>query len=187
MTRGRVWLFVIIALLLVAGAVATTLIVVSPVALQPNAAPWWGIPIFTLTGGVGGALIAGFFVLKAETSRWERQTLSESAQMVRDISAEVLELVGKKLIAVTPNSWTPEQEGEMWSAINRLTLVAPTHISDCALELGEEINEIYSEFRTEWVKNSDSEGFVAKRGAFIKAVIDEYLPTDSKASTRFAF
>lgn len=176
MTKGRIWALVGLCLVISAIAVATTLIVASPVALQPNAAPWWGIPLFTLAGGVGGAVITGFFLVRNENRRWARQARAETAQLVRNTSAEVLAFARQKLIAVQPNSWTLEQEQQMWGAITRLTMVAPTQISQSASELGDEITDLYDNRRTEWIRHRDSKVYEAKSGALIMAVMDEYQP-----------
>lgn len=135
--RRQAWLIGLGAVVLVAASVATTLIVMRPVELQPNAAPWWGVPIFTLAGGVGGALIAGFFLGRVEDKRIRDARQRRSEDTARDAVARLIAVSGQKIGAVLASeneSWTVHNEQELWSALSMVIVVAPDGLRRAAEE-----------------------------------------------------
>jgi hypothetical protein len=131
-----IWVGIII--LVAAVSVAVTLAVVTPVQLAPNAAPWWGTPLFTLAGGIGGALLAGGFTLWNERQKREAEATRAEEQLERTAAAKFLEVAAKHYSSSLEFRVADSSElGVAWTTVQ---LVANEKIVDAGFQYVEALD-----------------------------------------------
>lgn len=156
--RERIVGTAMMALALIVVTVGVTMAVTQPLVLSPNQAPWWGIPIFTLAGGVVASVVGGFFLLRNEEKKAAIEKKAVDEERILKAIVDFMAIADKRVEAISGGrAWTLEQESTLWSCINRIAIIAPNSIRDVVAALGRQYVEISR--RTE-----------GKGGALIKSI-----------------
>ena len=115
----------------------------------------WLTPLFTLLAGIAGALIAGRFLMRAEDRRvYEARRVTREAR-IEEVVVDLLTIGDRRLAAVMTGEWTVTDESELWSAVTRVSVLAPEHLGDMAIAVGDSFHGL-----------SDIKGFKDRLSAY---------------------
>lgn len=136
---NRPWLIAFGVLVLVVGTAAVTRLVWTPLDVQPNAAPWWAIPVFTLIGSISGLVLSPLINYWTSNRTRELEAAQESKAQSEQVVIEFLDLAERYVIRCWKQ--TDVEEAPLYAANTKVTIRCSVDATKAAQDVLREIEK----------------------------------------------
>lgn len=136
---NRPWLIAFGVLILVVGTASVTRLVTTPLDVQPNAAPWWAIPVFTLIGSILGLVLTPLVTYWTSNRTRELDAVQELKAQSEQVVIEFLDLAERYVIRCWKQ--TDVEEAPLYAANTKVTIRCSVDATKAAQDVLREIEK----------------------------------------------